>query len=111
MVLFTQESFPRTVEFLARHGLEIRDEDGRRQIPDFVEIFEKIFEKTEDSHTHMVRFSNIFSPFFSFQVIPVFLELLLPFFADSSVAVSVNEYLYHFRPAVWDYRCTKIFTR
>ena len=43
MVLFTQESFPRTVEFLARHGLEIRDEDGRRQIPDFVEIFEKIF--------------------------------------------------------------------
>ena len=54
MVLFTEDGYPRTVEFLVMHGLEIRDDNGCRQLPDMVEVFEKIFEKSEDSHTYMV---------------------------------------------------------
>ena len=53
-MLLTEENFPVTFKFLRRIGLERFDADGKRVMPDFVELFEEHFEKTEQMHDYVV---------------------------------------------------------
>ena len=45
MVLLTEDSFPVTFRFLRRIGLELWDENQRRVLPDFVELFESYYDE------------------------------------------------------------------
>ena len=54
MVLLTEDSFPVTFRFLRRIGLELWDENQRRVLPDFVELFESHFERSEEMHDYVV---------------------------------------------------------
>ena len=112
MVLLTEDNFPVTFGFLRKLGLELYDDNGRRMLPDFVDLFEGHFEKSEEMHDYVVSYSSefVFVSIFFLQIIPIFLELISGHFSPS-VLVSINEYVYHVRHVKWSYECTKIFTR
>ena len=54
MTLLTEENYPVTFGFLRRIGLELFDENQRRVLPDFVELFEAHFELSEEMHDYVV---------------------------------------------------------
>ena len=56
MVLLTEENFPVTFGFLRRIGLELWDDGGRRILPDFSDLFENHFEKSQEMHDYVVSF-------------------------------------------------------
>ena len=111
MVLLTESSFPVTFGFLRRIGLELWDENQRRVLPDFVELFESHFERSEEMHDYVVSvFVFCLQSSGYLQIVPIFLELISGHF-EPSVLVSINQYVYHVRRVKWTYDCTKIFTR
>ena len=65
MVLLTEENFPVTFEFLRRLGLELWDDGGRRILPDFSDLFENHFEKSQEMHDYVVSSVYNFLAFFS----------------------------------------------
>ena len=111
MTLLTEENYPVTFGFLRRIGLELWDENQRRVLPDFVELFEAHFELSEEMHDYVVSILFfVFCLHVFLQIVPIFLELISGHF-QPSVLVSINEYVYHVRRVKWTYDCSKIFTR
>ena len=60
MVLLTEDNFPVTFSFLRKVGLELWDDKQRRILPDFVDLFEGHFEKSEEMHDYVVSLSSVF---------------------------------------------------
>jgi len=78
MVLLTEDNFPVTFGFLRKLGLELYDDNGRRMLPDFVDLFEGHFEKSVEMHDYVVSYSSefVFASISFLQIIPIFLELI-----------------------------------
>ena len=65
-MLLTEDNFPVTFEFLRKIGLEEFDADGRRILPDFVDLFENHFENSEEMHDYVVSLHSDLDFIFSF---------------------------------------------
>lgn len=55
MPLLNDDNYPGVLHFLRKMEIELRDDSGRRLLPDMVNLFELHFPKNEESYTYMVR--------------------------------------------------------
>lgn len=54
MPLLNDENYPGVLHFLRKMDINLRDDNGRRILPDIVNLFELHFSKTEEDYTYMV---------------------------------------------------------
>ena len=55
MPLLNDDNYPEVIRFLRMMEIELRDDNGRRILPNIVSLFETHFEKSEETHSYVVR--------------------------------------------------------